>query len=176
MSPWNYIVVGGGSAGALIASRLTEDPECHVLLIEAGPDYRAAETPREFIDRTKGLGLSLEPPKNHLNPEFYWHDITATRARGQQPFQYRRGKGLGGSSTINGLYAIRGVPDDFTEWVAMGAEGWGPHSMLEAYRRIEDELDFPDRPWHGTGGPTPIYREPESGWGGVDLALRDAAL
>src|SRR5699024_2735380 len=49
-------------------------------------------------------------------------------------------------------------------------------SMLEAYRRIEDELDFPDRPWHGTGGPTPIYREPESGWGGVDLALRDAAL
>lgn len=176
MTDWNYIVVGGGSAGALVATRLTESPDCRVLLLEAGPDYRAADTPREFKDRTKGLGLALEAPKNHLNPEFYWHGTTATRAAGQEAFQYRRGRGLGGSSTINGLYAIRGVPDDFAAWEAAGAEGWGPEQMLAAYRRIEDEHDFPDAPHHGSGGPTPVYREPESGWGGVDKALRDAAL
>lgn len=176
MNKWNYIIVGGGSAGALIASRLTENPECKVLLVEAGLDYRAADTPKEFKDRTKGLGLALEAPKNHLNPEFYWHGITATRAKGQAPFQYRRGRGLGGSSTINGLYAIRGVPDDFAEWERLGADGWGPQQMLDAYCKIEDEHDFPDVPWHGRSGPTPVYREPESGWGGVDKALRDAAL
>lgn len=176
MSTWDYIVVGGGSAGALIASSLSEDPSCQVLLLESGPDYRAADTPKEFKDRTKGLGLSLEPPKNNLNPEFYWHDITATRAQGQRPHQYRRGRGMGGSSTINGLYAIRGVPDDFEEWVRLGAQGWGPDEMLGAFCAIESDHDFPEQPWHGKTGPTPVYREPESGWGGVDKALKQAAL
>ncbi len=176
MSDWNYIIVGGGTAGAVLAARLSEDPECSVLVLEAGPDYRAADTPKEFRDRTKGLGLALEAPRTDLNPDFYWHGITATRAAGQQAFPYRRGRGLGGSSTVNGLYAIRGVPDDFTEWVRLGALGWDPETMLAAYKRIEDEHDFPGADHHGQGGPTPVYREPDSGWGGVDLALRTAAL
>lgn len=176
MADWDYIVVGAGSAGALIAARLTENPAVSVLLVEAGPDYRAADTPLQFRDRTKGLGLALEAPRNDRNPEFYWHGTTARRARGQEPFPYRRGRGLGGSSTVNGLYAIRGVADDFREWERRGATGWSPEAMLEAFRRIEDDHDFGHEPYHGRGGPTPVYREPESGWGGVDLAVRDAAL
>src|SRR5690625_7628730 len=111
MNKWNYIIVGGGSAGALIASRLTENPECKVRLVEAGLDYRAADTPKEFKDRTKGLGLALEAPKNHLNPEFYWQGITTTRAKGQAPFHDRRDRALAGSATSNDLYAFRRMMD-----------------------------------------------------------------
>src|SRR5690625_7268705 len=99
MNKWNYIIVGGGSAGALIASRLTENPEFKVLLVEAGLEYWAADTPKEFKDRTKGLGLALEDSKNHLNPGVYWDGNTSTRAKGQGTFQYKRGTGVGGSPT-----------------------------------------------------------------------------
>src|SRR5690606_17563651 len=86
------------------------------------------------------------------------------------------GRGLGGSSTINGLCAIRGVPEDFAQWEDMGATGWGYRDLLPAFRRMETDAQFPDSPWHGDSGPIPVYREPEAGWGGTDLALRDGAL
>jgi 5-(hydroxymethyl)furfural/furfural oxidase len=87
-----------------------------------------------------------------------------------------RGRGLGGTSTVNALCAIRGVPEDFDGWAALGAEGWSFEEVLPSFIKLEDEHDFPDAPYHGSGGPVPIYREPQSGWGVVDLAFRDAAL
>ncbi|UOR03445.1 GMC family oxidoreductase N-terminal domain-containing protein [Leucobacter allii] len=173
---WDVIVVGGGSAGAVVAAGLSADPDRRVLVLEAGPDYRAADTPAEFRDRTRGLGMQLASPPTLRSPEFYHTGVTARRGDGHEAFSYRRGRGLGGSSTVNGLYAIRGVPADFAHWEASGAAGWGPAEMLESAIAIEDDHDFPASPVHGTDGPFPVYREPESGWGGIDRALREAAL
>lgn len=176
MSDWDYIIVGGGTAGAVLASRLSEDPDVNVLVLEAGPDYRSAQTPEQFRDRNLGRGLSLSPAREVRDPEFFFSGITARRTPAQEVFPYRRGRGLGGSSTVNGLCAIRGLPDDFAVWEEMGAAGWGYDEILPAFRLSESDAQYPDSPWHGDSGPIPVYREPESGWGGTDVALRDAAI
>ena len=102
--------------------------------------------------------------------------MQARRTHAQKPRLYWRGRGLGGSSTINGQIAIRGVPEDYDRWAAAGCTGWGFAEVLPYFRRLETDLRYGSVDYHGDSGPIPIYRAPMSNWGPVDLALAESAI
>jgi choline dehydrogenase len=165
------VIVGAGSAGAVLAARLSADPSAQVALLEAGPDYLSAQTP----DAIKSPNPNLVITGEDYAP-YRWDTLTSRRTRGQEPRTYWRGRGVGGSSAINGQIAIRGVPEDYNGWAKEGCRGWSYADTLSAFCRLETDLKFGDAPWHGVDGPIPIYRAPVSRWGAVDQAFAEAAL
>ncbi len=144
---WDYVIVGGGSAGCVLAYRLSENPNNHVLLLEAGPADRSP-----FIHMPRGAA------KLYSDPRHTW--FFQTEGQGDVPSEtWIRGRMLGGSSSINGMMYFRGQPEDYDRWEALGAEGWGWSSMAAAFRAMEARA-----PEGGAdddaGGPLHLSREP----------------
>ncbi len=147
------LVVGAGTAGCAIAARLSERADYDVTLIEPGPDYRPEELPSDLAN---GCHNALRKHDWGL-----WHRVNA---RQRSNFPLPRGKAVGGSSAVNTCIALRGQPEDYNEWADLGLPSWSWDNVLPSFRRLERDLDFGDRPHHGSAGPLPLRRHPESEW------------
>ncbi len=143
MDEFDYVVVGGGSAGCVVAGRLSEDAASTVCLLEAGGEGRGA-----LIRAPLGFAFGMPRGFNSWNYE----TVPQAAFNGRRGFQ-PRGKGLGGSSTINAMIYARGHRSDFDNWAAMGNPGWGYEDVLPFFKRSEDNAVHRDSPYHGVGGP-----------------------
>jgi choline dehydrogenase-like flavoprotein len=168
---WDVVVVGAGSAGAAFAARSAARGK-RVLLLEAGPDHRSADLPEVWRSPNPGRAL-LDPAAVE---GLLWTGLDASRTDRQSAAPYWRGRGLGGSSSINGQIAIRPSVEDFEEWAEAGCAGWSPADVLPYFAQLEDDEDYGDTPHHGRHGPIPVHRTPRELWGVVDEALCRAAV
>jgi choline dehydrogenase-like flavoprotein len=140
---FDVVVVGAGAAGCVVAARLAESGSRSVILLEAGPDLRA-DLPEEVRDGW------------HMTRAFDWGYASEPKEFGDVQ-QLRRVKLLGGTSSIVRI-ALRGSPSDYDEWEVLGNAGWGFEGVLPHLRRLENDLEFGDQPWHGASGPIPVTR------------------
>jgi choline dehydrogenase-like flavoprotein len=139
---FDYVIVGAGTAGCVVANRLSADPANHVCLIEAGP---ADKHPFIHVPAATGAAIGTRA----LN----WRFKTAPqRHLNNREIPQPRGRGLGGSSSINGMVYSRGHPLDYDDWAAAGASGWSYAEVLPYFIRSENNQSFRDSPWHGTNG------------------------
>ena len=165
---YDVIVIGGGSAGCTIASRLTEDPERSVLLLEAGPDYPDFARLPEDLKLGNNVWLSAYGPHN-------W-GYTAQLTPEQTDLTIPRGKATGGSSAVNGQVMFRGIPEDYDRWAEWGNDQWGFTQVLPYFNKLETDLDFGGDDFHGSSGPVPVRRSPRSEWMPHALAFEQACV